>query len=117
MMDDFSTVTFDGQYGGTWYVASDDVEYLGEGLVNGSNHTIYLYKNFRQGTNTEYISIDRLSYPLYHPSSGYNTVYITNASNIRYNSTAEYYREHDFVSFALLVFIAILVLIKTFVRR
>lgn len=117
MMDDFSTVTFDGNYGGTWYIASDDAEFLGEGLVNGSNHTIYLYKDFRQGNNQEYISIASLSYPVYHPSSGYNTVYITNASNIRFNSTAEYYRERDFVSFTLLVFIAILVLIKTFVRR
>ena len=46
-MDDFCTVTFTGDQGGTYYVACPLVEYISEdGMVNSGNSTIYLYTSY-----------------------------------------------------------------------
>ena len=115
-MDDFCTVTFTGDQGGTYYVACPLVEYISEdGMVNSGNSTIYLYTSPQQSNNSYALSIPAFSYPRY--SNGYNTFYITNASNISFNNRSHYYREFNTVEIVLLTLISAISLIRMILPR
>lgn len=116
-MDDYCQITFTGDHGGTYYVACDQVQNISSRMFNTGNSSINLYKNIRQGINQEYISIAALSYPVYHPASGSNTSYITNASVTGFNDRGYYFREYQILDLSLTVTLTILLLINVFLRR
>lgn len=115
-MDDACTVTFEGDQGGTYYVACNLVEYIdNESLVNTGNTTIYLYSDIQQGTNSASISIPAFSYPRYYSGNQYR--YITNAYNISFNSNSSYYRDFDLVEIVLISIIASISFIRLLLPR
>lgn len=114
-MDDYCTVTFEGSQGGTYVVACNLVEYIGEGLVNTSSNTIQLYSAVQQGQQQTNITIPAISYPYY--SSGQQRYYITNAHSISFNNRAEYYRERNMVEIVLMCVLAAVMFIQLMVRR
>lgn len=115
-MDDYCTVTFEGDQGGTYYVACPLVEYIdNESMVNTGNSTINLYTSPQQGNNSYYIQIQSFSYPRYY--SGNNYHYITNAHNISFNNKSNYYRNFDVVEISLLTLLASLAFIRTLSRK
>lgn len=115
-MDDECTVTFEGDYGGTYYVACNLVGYIDdESMVNTGSSTINLYSSPQQGTNTTAISIPAFSYPRY--GSGMSYTYITNAHNISFNHRANFMREYDLVEIALLTILASVSLIRLLLPR
>ena len=115
-MDDYCTVTFEGDQGGTYYVAANLVEFIDdESLVNTGSSTIYLYTSPQSGTNTAAISIPAFSYPRY--GSGYDYHYITNAHNITFNNRAYFVRDFDVVEVVLLTLLASLSFIRVIFRR
>lgn len=116
-MDDFCKITFTGDHGGEYYVSCDQVGYITNELINSGSSNIYLYPSIRQGNNQEYISIAPQSYALYHPASGYNNVYITNASVTGFNNRGYYFRDYQFLDLSLCVTLTILLLINVFLRR
>lgn len=100
-MDDFCTVTFTGDQGGTYYVACNLVEYINdESMVNTGSSTISLYSSPQQGTSTVAIQIPAFSYPRYSYNNNYR--YITNASNISFNNRAYFERDYGMVEVVLL---------------
>lgn len=115
-MDDYCTVTFEGDQGGTYYVACSLVEYIDdESMVNTGNSTINLYSSPQQGSNTNYISIPAFSYPRYYSGNSYH--YITNADNISFNFRSHFYRDFDMVEIALLTLISSIHMIRLMIRR
>ena len=115
-MDDFVLVTFDGTFGGTYYVPANQVRYISkDGLFNSSSNTIYLYKNVLTDTQQAYISIPPYSYPRRYTNNAYT--YITNADNIRFNGYGEFLRSYDLVEVMLLTLIASVCLIRLIFRR
>ena len=115
-MDEFCEVTFTGDQGGTYYVACPLVQYISEdGMVNSGNSTIYLYTSPQQSNNSYAISIPAFSYPRY--SSGYGTVYITNATNVSFNNRSHYFRESEYVEIILLTLLASISLIRLLLPR
>lgn len=115
-MDDYCTVTFEGDQGGTYYVAANLVGYIDdESMVNTGNSTIYLYTRPQQGTNEYTISIPAFSYPRYYSGSYYR--YITNAHNITFNNRAYFIRDFDVVEVVLLTLLASLSFIRVIFRR
>lgn len=114
-MNDECTVTFEGDQGGTYYVACNLTEYISDSMVNTGSSTITLYPQIQQGQNQTNITIPGLSYPRYSVTGGYR--YITNARNIRFNFASNYYREHSLSSFVLMVVICSVALIKLVSRR
>lgn len=110
-MDDYCTVTFTGDQGGTYYVACNLVEYIDDvSMVNTGSSTINLYSSPQQGTNTASITIPAFSYPRY--GSGTNYRYITNARDISFNNHAYFIREFDLVEIVLLSFMVTFHLIR-----
>lgn len=116
-MDEYVIITIDGQYGGDYYVSEEAAKYITSDGVNRGSSTIYLYPSIRQGSNTPYISIASLSYPVYHPSSSYNTVTITDISSVRFNNRGYFVRDYDIVVISLLAAITIFSTIRVFFRR
>lgn len=115
-MDDYCEVTFEGDQGGTYYVACSLVEYIdNESMVNTGNSTINLYTSPQQGYNTNYLSIPAFSYPRYY--SGNNYHYVTNAHNISFNNKSNFYRNFDVVEITLLTLLASLAFIRTLSRK
>lgn len=115
-MDDYCEVTFEGTYGGTYYVAESQVKYINESnMVNTSNSTIYLYSSPLQGTNSYVISIPAFSYPRYYSNSNY--YYITNAHNISFNNRAYYVRNFDVVEICLLTLLCCVCFMRLLFRR
>lgn len=106
-MDDFCTVTFTGDQGGTYYVACNLVKYLdSDSLFNTGSNSITLYPAVNQGQNQTNLTVQALSYPRYQIQN-YNYTYITNAHDISFNAMAHVYREFDIVSVCLWTLIAI----------
>lgn len=115
-MDDYCTVSFTGDQGGTYYVACSLVGYIdSESMVNTGNTTINLYTQPQQGTNTSNISIPAFSYPRYLSGNSYR--YITNASDISFNSRSFYFRDYDVVEIVLLALIASISFIRLLLPR
>lgn len=115
-MDDFVLVTFEGTYGGTYYVPANQVRYLSkDGLFNTSSSTIYLYKDVLSDSQQAYISIPAYSYPRRYTNNNYT--YITNASNVRFNGYGEFLRSYDLVEVMLLTLISSVCLIRLIFRR
>ena len=113
-MDDYCTVTFTGDQGGTYYLPCTLVEYVStNGMVNTGSSTINLYTSPNQSNNTAAITIPAFSYPRY--STGYGNTYITNASNISFNNRSYYYRDRGIVEIVLLTLLACLLFIRTIV--
>lgn len=111
-MSEYSTVTFDGDQSGTYYIAVDMVQYLTSDLFNNGSNTIYLYKN--QTTHDESITIPSLSYPRYR-TGNYNTyAYITNATNVRFSSPATYAKDSGMISMVAMSIICFCVLVRLF---
>lgn len=110
-MNDECTISFDGDEGGTYYVACNLVKYIDkDNLVNTSSNTIYLYKNILQGSTQTTLYIAPYSYPRYSYNNTYR--YITNASNISFNRVSSFYREYDLVNIVLLSIILSVTLIN-----
>lgn len=115
-MDDYCTVTFTGDQGGTYYVACNLVEYIDdESMVNTGSSTINLYSSPQQSSNSAAISIPAFSYPRYY--SGNNYRYITNADNISFNFRSSFHREFDMVEIALLTLISSIHMIRLLIHR
>lgn len=114
-MDDACEITFEGTRGGTYYVACNLVEYIGEELVNTGSSTISLYPDFQQGINQNTITIPALGYPYY--TSGTQRYYITDATNISYNFASSFYRERGMVEIVLIGIVATLSLIHRMLGR
>lgn len=114
-MDDYCEVTFEGDQGGTYYVACSLVEYIADDMVNTGNSTIYLYTSPQQSNNSYALSISAFSYPRY--SSGYNTYYVTNATNVSFNNRSNYYRERQMVDPVFSILISAVLLINLLIHR
>lgn len=105
-MDDACTVTFEGDYGGTYYVPCDYVVNIGSNLVNTGGSSFRGYKNITAGSASEYITFNVDQYPSYYISYS-NTHYITNAHNVTFNNRAYFYREKDIVIILLLLILGL----------
>lgn len=116
-MDEFVIITIDGQYGGQYYVSEEAAKYITSNGINRGSSTIYLYPSIRQGSNISYISIASLSYPVYHPASGYNSVTITDISTVKFNNRGYFVRDFDIVVITLLSAITVFSAIRAFFRR
>lgn len=115
-MDDFCSVSFEGDQGGTYYCACNLVGYIdGDTMVNTGSSTISLYTSIQQGTSSAYITIPAFSYPRYTYGNQYR--YITNAANITFNNKANFIRNFDVVEIVLLTMLASLTFIRLIVRR
>lgn len=115
-MDDYCTVTFEGEQGGTYYCACNLVGYIdGDTMVNTGSSSISLYTSIQQGTSTAYITIPAFSYPRY--TSGNQYRYITNATNITFNNRANFIRNFDVVEIVLLTLLVSVGFIRLIVRR
>lgn len=114
-MDDYCDVTFEGDQGGTYYVACNLVEYInGSDLSNTGSNSINLYTSLQAGNNSAYISIPAFSYPRYLSGNQYR--YITNAHNIRFNNKASFIRDFDIVEVVLITLLASISLIRIIAR-
>lgn len=115
-MDDYCEVTFEGDQGGTYYVACNLVGYIDrESMVNTGSSTINLYSSPQQGSNTAAISIPAFSYPRYTYNNQYR--YITNAHNISFNNRASFIRDFDVVEICLLTLLVCVSFIRTMIRK
>lgn len=114
-MDDECTVTFEGNRGGTYYVACNLVEYIDEQLVNTGNSQIVLYPNIQQGVSQNTITIPALSFPYY--TNGTTRVYITDAHNVSFNFRSSYYRERQMVNIVLIAVVVSVMLINRLLSR
>lgn len=96
-MSDGCTVTFDGTGGGTYIIPCNMAEYIGSDLVNHNSSNFYGYSHVSSGSREyPYISFGSNSYPVYYESYQ-SQHYITNASNVTFNSESYYYRDINFV--------------------
>lgn len=112
-MSDYSTITFDGDQGGTYYVAADLVQYLSPDLFNNGSQTIYLYSD--RTTHNNVITIYSLSYPRYRSGNNYSTYsYITNAENVTFSDYGNFAREKELISYVVLFIIGFYCLVRLF---
>lgn len=115
-MDDYCTVSFSGDQGGTYYVACNLVGYIDdESMVNTGSSSISLYSSPQQGVSSVLIQIPAFSYPRYTYNNQYR--YITNASNIRFNNRAYFIRDFDMVEIVLLALIGSISFIRLLFPR
>ena len=119
MSRDGCEVTFSGQYGGTYNVACDQVEYINEELINvGSNSTIYLYPDTTAaGTNSPYIALRSMSYPRYYSSNSYNYTEITNVSHVSFNGMSNMYRDSKILSSGTSIILIVFCLISLLIKK
>lgn len=103
---DGCTVTWEGDYGGTYYIPCDKVEYLNDELINTGSSSFNAYSAVYQGNNNTYITFPSNGYP-YYRSSGTTYQYITNVSNIEFNAKSHFYKEFDIVLLITLGIIAV----------
>lgn len=98
MSDTACTVTFQGEQGGTYYVSCDQVKNINDkDLTNVSTGNILLYRD--KGSNHFTITLEPSMHAYYYYSNGYHTEtrYITNATNIKFNTFSNIYRNIDYV--------------------
>lgn len=112
-MPDLCEVTIDGTYSGTYYVPSNQVQYLTSDFKNNGSTTIYMYKTY--GDSYPQIRISSNGYPTYYSQNNYSGVVLTDVSSVVFNKQAMVYRSQPFYSLfnsVLLCLLAVAVLLR-----
>lgn len=114
--DEFCTVTINGNYGGTYYVGYQNVQYLEDGtLYNTGTSTITLYAS-KDSSGYPRISIPSLSRPRYYASSNINYVTITDISSTNFNMASQLARFNTRYSSAVISILLILLCVVSIFR-
>lgn len=90
-MDSGCTVTFGGDYGGTYNIPCNAVNSFSDGLYNNSSNGYTIYTNINHGGTS--LTCNSMSYPSYR--SGQYTYYIQ-PENVTFNDRAMFYRQTQF---------------------
>lgn len=109
---DGCTVSWEGDYQGTYYIPCDRAEFLNDELINTGGSSFNAYSNVYQGNNNAYITFPVNGYPYYRDNNSYNYHYITNVSNVTFNAKSYFYKEFDLAVLITLGIIAVVQLLK-----
>lgn len=116
MDNDVCSVTIDGRYAGTYYVACQYVSYLENGsLYNNGSNTISLYPSKNHETYPR-ISVSSLSLPFYYTSSNFNGSLISDISRTDFNLYSQLYRFNSIYAQPLLLLALLLVVFNRLLR-
>ena len=109
-MDSGCTVTFDGDQGGTYFVPCNVVKFLSDkDLSSSCSDTFYLYRDL--GLEHFKISCSSYSLPSYVDSNN-SLHFISNVSNIRFNTMSNLYRNIDYVYLFVAFIVSVYCLFK-----
>lgn len=110
MNDSGCSVTFEGDHGGTYFVPCDLVKFLNDNDLSSSySGDITLYRDLSKDHFS--IVVSSYSLPSYIDSDS-SIHYLSNVSNVRFNSLSNVYRNLDYVYLFVAFIVSVYCLFK-----
>ncbi len=106
-------ISFTGDYGDTYSIPCDQVQYVTDTLGNNGNSNITLYPRLLTSESYPYIVIRPGHYAQYYDGS-YQSHYIMNASVSGFNILGQYYRDKQYIDICVTMIITFYCLVRLF---